>query len=84
MNKAMRDYYNVFSGAFEKVNRKFQGVTQLQPWHQGEEKKDKNQRVQNKQTHAREAHTSSRFPKRGDHNAKRTEKKHENKEQGQT
>ena len=36
----------------KKVKRKVQGVPQLQaaanPWHQEEEKKDKDQRVQNK------------------------------------
>ena len=31
------------------------------PWHQEEEKKDKNQRVQNKQTNAREAHRPALF-----------------------
>ena len=44
----------------KKVNRKVQGVPQSQAttyhWHQEEEKKDKNQRGQNKQTNAREAH----------------------------
>ena len=42
------------------VNRKVQGVplseAAANPWHQEEEKKDKNYRVQNKQANAREAH----------------------------
>ena len=45
---------------FVKVNRKVQGVSQSQAasntWHLEEEKKDTKQRVQNKQTNAREAH----------------------------
>ena len=44
----------------KKVNRKIQGVPQSQaaanPWHQEEEKKDRNLRVPNKQTNAQEAH----------------------------
>ena len=44
----------------KKVNRKVQGMPQSQaaanPWHQEEEKKDRNWRVQNKQTNAQEAH----------------------------
>ena len=46
--------------ALQKVNRNIQGVPQSQaaanPRHQEEEKKDTDQRVQNKQTNAREAH----------------------------
>ena len=60
------------------INRNVQEVPQSQaaanPQHQ-EEKKDKNQQVQNKQTNARKAV----FPKRGDHNAKMTEKKKKTK-----
>ena len=41
------------------------------PHHKEEEKKDKNQLVQNKQTNAREVHKSAPSSQ-GDHNAKRT------------
>ena len=44
------------------------------PRHQEEKKKDKRQRVQNKQTNPREAHRPALASPRVDDNAKRTEK----------
>ena len=60
----------VKSNLITNVKRKIQGV----PHHEGE-KKDKNQRVQNKQTNTQEAHRPalSSPSERGDHNAKMTE-----------
>ena len=44
------------------------------PQQQEKVKKEKDQNVQNKRTNAREARRPALSPKRGDHNAKRTEK----------
>ena len=45
--------FSIFYPKFKKVNRKVQGIPQSQtaanPWHQEEEKKDKNIHAQNKQ-----------------------------------
>ena len=49
-----------------------QSQTAANPWHQEEEKKDKNIHAQNKQTNkcTRNTKTGSLFSKRGDQNAK--------------
>ena len=65
-----------FKGKVEKkVNRKIQGVPQSQTTANPRHKEDegKKQCVQNKQMH--EKHRPALFPRRGNHNAKRTEKK---------
>ena len=72
-----------------KVNEKVQGVPLSQatayPWEQKEEKTDKNWRVQNTQTNAREAHRPApSSPCEVITMLNRTEKKHEDKEQGMT
>ena len=74
----------ILCGGSKKGKRKVQGVPQSQtaalPRHQEEEESDKSKQAQIEQTY--EKH--SLFPKRGNRNAKRTEK-HKNKmTQGKT
>ena len=70
------------------VNRKVQGVPQSQtaanPRHQEEEKNDKNEHVQNKQTNAREAHRPAPSSQSEVITMLKGMTKHEDKEHGKT
>ena len=73
---------------YRKVNRKVQGVPQSQtavnPRHQEEEKNDKNEYVQNKQTNAREAHRPAPSSPSEVITILKRMKKHEDKDHGNT